>query len=183
MMRRRILACLAMAGWCLVWITADGCARRSGPVEQGAGVGQPGGTTPAPAGPLAAVDTDQNIAADVAAAGSVAQTEGPADVFFGFDSWLVSPDARRSLDRTAQWLKEADDRRVVIEGHADERGTNEYNIALGERRAQAAKRYLVASGIDAQRLQVVSFGEERPFCREREERCWRENRRGHFVSK
>jgi peptidoglycan-associated lipoprotein len=106
---------------------------------------------------------------------------GLDDVFFEFDSAIIAPDARPSLDRTAQWLRTSTARRVVIEGHADERGTNEYNLVLGERRAQAVKRYLVASGIDARRINIVTYGEEKPFCRERGERCWRENRRGHFA--
>jgi peptidoglycan-associated lipoprotein len=106
---------------------------------------------------------------------------GLSDVFFEFDSAILSPEARPSLDRTAQWLRTSANRRVVIEGHADERGTNEYNLALGERRAQAIKRYLAAGGIAEGRIKIVSYGEEKPFCRDRQERCWQENRRGHFV--
>jgi peptidoglycan-associated lipoprotein len=113
--------------------------------------------------------------------GSDTLVVGLSDVFFEFDSTIISPDARPSLDRTAQWLRKSANRRVVIEGHADERGTNEYNLVLGERRAQALKRYLVASGIDERLIKIVSYGEEKPFCRERQERCWKENRRGHFV--
>lgn len=72
---------------------------------------------------------------------------------------------------------------VLIEGHADERGTNEYNLALGERRAKAAMNYLVAQGVPAARFTLISYGEERPVCRERTEQCWAQNRRAHFLVK
>jgi peptidoglycan-associated lipoprotein len=108
-------------------------------------------------------------------------TAGLADVFFEFDSALLQPEARRSLDSVVPWLQQSRTRRLLIEGHADERGTNEYNLALAERRALAVKRYLRASGIDEQRIETISYGEERPFCRERHEPCYRQNRRAHLV--
>jgi len=72
---------------------------------------------------------------------------------------------------------------VLIEGHCDERGTNEYNLALGERRAKAAMNFLVAQGVPAARMTIISYGEERPLCREESEKCWAENRRGMFLTK
>jgi peptidoglycan-associated lipoprotein len=148
-------------------------------VAQGAGVGQTAGAGQLDDG-QSGLGADQSMASDIGG-GTDTAVVGLTDVFFEFDNARLSPEARRSIDLTAQWLRGAPNRRVVIEGHADERGTNEYNLALGERRAQAAKRYLVASGIDERRIRIVTYGEEQPFCREREERCWRENRRGHFA--
>ena len=106
---------------------------------------------------------------------------GLGDIFFDFDKNLIRPDARRLLDKNASWLKENPKMRIIIEGHADERGTNEYNLALGERRAMAAKRYLVALGIDSSRIRTISYGEEKPFCGESNEPCWQQNRRAHFL--
>lgn len=181
MPRQYRMVYLAVMVWFLVWAGTEGCARRSGMVEQGASVGQPRASAEQPTEPSAGMRADQAVASDVEGAPDTLVV-GLTDAFFEFDTALLSPEVRRSLDLTAQWLRQSANRRVVIEGHADERGTNEYNLALGERRAQAVKRYLAASGIDERRLRVVSYGEERPFCREREERCWRENRRGHFVA-
>jgi peptidoglycan-associated lipoprotein len=82
-----------------------------------------------------------------------------------------------------QWLRDHAETLVLIEGHADERGTNEYNLALGERRARAARDFLVERGIAAERISIVSFGEERPACTERTETCWAENRRANFLIK
>lgn len=104
------------------------------------------------------------------------------DVFFDFDkSDIRSPDAK-TLDAAAAYLK-SNSRLVLIEGHCDERGTAEYNIALGERRAKAAMNYLVAQGVDASRFSLVSYGEERPSCSEKAESCWTKNRRARFLSK
>lgn len=90
-------------------------------------------------------------------------------------------DARATLKTNGEWLKANSAIRVQIEGHADERGTNEYNLALGTKRAQAAKDYLVTLGISAGRLSTISYGEEIPVCREPTEDCWQKNRRGRFV--
>lgn len=103
------------------------------------------------------------------------------DVYFAFDLAELRPEAREQLGQNASWLRDNPDYRAVIEGHADERGTNEYNLALGERRANAAKTYLVSLGIAADRLTTVSYGEERPVCTEPDESCWQRNRRAHFV--
>ncbi len=88
---------------------------------------------------------------------------------------------RVTLKANAEWLKANPSARVEIEGHADERGTNEYNLALGAKRAQAAKDYLVTLGISAERLSTVSYGEETPVCREHTEGCWQRNRHDRFV--
>lgn len=99
-------------------------------------------------------------------------------VFFGFDRIDLTPEARATLDRQAQWLKQYPSVRVTVEGHADERGTREYNLALGERRANAVKNYLVAAGVPANRINTISYGKERPAVLGSNEAAWAQNRRG-----
>jgi len=101
--------------------------------------------------------------------------------FFDFDSYALRDDARTALDHDAKLLRDNADAKLTVEGHCDERGTAEYNQALGERRAQAARDYLVNAGIDASRLKVVSYGKERPFDPGHDESAWSKNRRAHFV--
>jgi len=103
------------------------------------------------------------------------------DVFFDYDQSAVRDDARPILQKNADFLRRWMTTRVSIEGHADARGTAEYNLALGERRASAVRAYLVSLGIAADRLLAVSRGEESPICAEETEACWQRNRRGHFV--
>lgn len=102
-------------------------------------------------------------------------------VFFAYDKAQLTADARRTLEGNARWFREFEDASIVIEGHCDERGTEEYNLALGDRRAQVAKNYLVGLGIQANRLQTISYGEERPFAAGYDEGAYRLNRRAHFV--
>ena len=105
-----------------------------------------------------------------------------ADVFFDLDEYAIRPDAVPVLEKDAELLKSTyKDSSVLIEGHCDERGTVEYNLELGKRRAQAVKDYLVDLGIEESRIHIVSYGKERPFCTESEPSCWKQNRRGHFV--
>jgi peptidoglycan-associated lipoprotein len=104
-----------------------------------------------------------------------------ADVSFDYDSAALSDQARSNLDKNAGWLKQWASTRILVEGHCDSRGTNEYNLALGERRADAVRDYLVSLGVPTDRVQVVSKGEEQPFCTEENESCWSQNRRGHFM--
>ncbi len=103
------------------------------------------------------------------------------DAFFDFNKSDVRPDAREALSKTAEFFRSYPDVRVTIEGHCDERGSTEYNLGLGERRAQATKQFLVSLGVPAERMETVSFGKERPFCTDHDEACWQQNRRGHFV--
>ena len=103
------------------------------------------------------------------------------DVFFEFDRYDLTSDARTTLRANADWLKSNSSTRVEIEGHCDERGTNEYNLALGAKRAQAAREFLSTLGIPADRLSTISYGEEIPVCREHSESCWQQNRRARFV--
>ena len=107
--------------------------------------------------------------------------QGVHDAYFDFDKADIRPDVREALSQTAEYLKANSSIRVTIEGHCDERGSTEYNLGLGERRAAAVKEYLVSLGISADRMNTVSFGKEKPFCMEHNETCWQQNRRGHFV--
>ena len=99
-------------------------------------------------------------------------------VFFAFDKYNLDDQARRTLEKQAAWLKTNTGNSVTIEGHCDERGTREYNIALGERRANAAKDYLVALGISPNRIKTISYGKERPVALGSNESAWAQNRRG-----
>ena len=109
-------------------------------------------------------------------------TEGPLkDIGFGFDSAALSESARATLKANADWLKNNPAARVQIEGHCDERGAADYNMALGAKRAQAAMDYLTTLGIAANRLSTISYGEEIPVCKEKTEECWARNRRARFV--
>lgn len=104
-----------------------------------------------------------------------------ADVFFDLDESTIREDARGPLQKNAEWLKRWTSTRITIEGHCDERGSSEYNLGLGERRANAVKDYLVNLGVPADRITTVSKGKESPFCTESNESCWQQNRRAHFI--
>ena len=103
------------------------------------------------------------------------------DIFFGFDSATLRDDQKAALNVNVTWLKANPAAKITIEGHADERGTNEYNLGLGDRRAKATRDYLVAAGIEATRIVTISYGEERPFVLGHDETAWQGNRRAHFA--
>ena len=103
------------------------------------------------------------------------------DIFFEFDKATLTPSSQDNLMKKAEWLRANPDATVTIEGHCDERGTNEYNLALGERRAESAKNFLVDLGIAPSRLTTISYGEERPIDPQHSEEAWAKNRRDHFV--
>jgi len=108
--------------------------------------------------------------------------EGPLkDIHFAFDSYELDEAARGTLRDNANWIKDHAQAKIEVEGHCDERGTVEYNLALGAKRARSAKDYLVALGVSADRLTTISYGEELPLCHEHNEECWQRNRRAHFV--
>lgn len=111
---------------------------------------------------------------------SAAET-GLMDVFFAFDSWRLTEDGKQALTRDAEWLKSNGQHRLTIEGYCDERGTQAYNLVLGQKRAKAVQGYLAELGIPASRMAVISYGKDRPFCREQTEDCYQQNRRGHLV--
>ena len=132
---------------------------------------------PPPTGAPTDVESSQ-LPADVAAINARGYLK---DAFFDYDKADLRDDARSALSTDAEWLKRYRSIQFLIEGHCDERGTSEYNLALGDRRANAAKEYLVSLGVDASRVRTVSYGKERPFCNQSTEDCWQQNRRAHFL--
>lgn len=103
------------------------------------------------------------------------------DAFFDFNKSDIRPDAREALTKTAEFFRAHPEIRVTVEGHCDERGSTEYNLGLGQRRAEAARNYLISLGIAGDHMSTVSYGKERPFCTEHGEPCWQMNRRAHFI--
>jgi peptidoglycan-associated lipoprotein len=103
------------------------------------------------------------------------------DIYFAFDSWSISRDAAKFLEEGAQWLQANPGKALTIEGHCDQRGTQDYNLVLGQKRAEAAREYLVNLGVQPDRIKIVSYGKERPFCQNDSEDCFQENRRNHMV--
>jgi peptidoglycan-associated lipoprotein len=108
---------------------------------------------------------------------------GLRDVFFGYDSWTISDEGRQVLTRNAEWLRSHPAVQLKVEGHCDERGSSTYNFVLAEKRAKVILNYLTDLGIRRERLVAVSYGKERPFCNDRSEGCYQQNRRGHLVVK
>jgi peptidoglycan-associated lipoprotein len=143
------------------------------PVSQGPGAAAP--TTPAVPAPAAATATRP-------APGAFVRMDALRDIHFDFDTYVIRPGDAKILDANANWLKTNPKYLVMIEGHCDARGTNEYNVVLGERRAKATLNYLVARGVAATRITMVSYGEERPLCADRNEACWAKNRRAQFLA-
>jgi len=103
------------------------------------------------------------------------------DIYFDYDTDAIRPDQQSSLQGDAQFLSQHPNIQFTVEGHCDERGSTEYNLALGDRRASAVKNALVQAGVAAGRVKTISYGKEKPFCTESNESCWQQNRRGHFV--
>jgi peptidoglycan-associated lipoprotein len=194
-----------MVALLILGVGAAGCAKRpattqvaAAPAPTGAAATTPGSMTAAPAPSSGSAETTAAptpSGTGSSGAGSSTATSGARpspkefvsvaelkDVFFDFDKYDVRPGDAKILDANAAWLK-SNDNLVLIEGHCDERGTNEYNLALGERRAKSTMNYLVSQGIQASRITIISYGEERPVCSEKTEECWAKNRRAHFLVK
>jgi peptidoglycan-associated lipoprotein len=176
-------------------VALSGCAKRPATTQAAA---------PAPTGPAqttaSAPSSGPQMQSSTPAAAAAAATATPtpparppirdfmaipelADIFFDFDKYDIRSDGAKTLDTNAAWLKSNPNHLVLIEGHCDERGTNEYNLALGERRAKSTMNYLVSQGVQANRITIISYGEERPQCSEKSEGCWGKNRRSHFLVK
>jgi peptidoglycan-associated lipoprotein len=156
--------------------SADAASRAPAPLTPGAGSSPPPSAT-APGAPPGGTSARRP---DPRGFGAVRDL---GDIHFDIDRYDIRPDAAKILEANARWMKANPAAPILIEGHADERGTNEYNLALGERRAKAAMNYLVSQGVPSDRFTVISYGEEWPACRERNEACWARNRRVHFLSK
>jgi len=103
------------------------------------------------------------------------------DIHFDYDRYDIKDVDKPVLKSIAEWILKNKSAKLLIEGHCDERGTNEYNLALGDRRAKAARDYLLSLGVQSMRMDIISYGEEKPLCSEKTEECWQKNRRAHFV--
>ncbi len=168
-----------------------GCPKRPEVVQAAPAAIGPGAAAPAPAPapPPPPVAEAPVIRPAPPAEAPVQPAPAPAapaaaplkDVFFDFDKFAIRDDQKAALDTNVAWLKTNSRAKLTIEGHCDERGTPEYNLGLGERRAKAVKEYLVTAGVAADRIVTVSYGEERPFVLGHDEAAWKWNRRGHFV--
>jgi len=156
-----------------------GAPQSVAPPPQAAPVQEAPAAAPAPAPPPPAVEA----AKPPAPPKDFADTANLKDIHFDLDKSNIRPDAARILEANAAWLRSNSNMLVLVEGHCDERGTNEYNLVLGERRARATMNYLVGQGIAQDRLSMVSYGEERPLCTEHNEACWAKSRRAHFRVK
>ena len=179
----------AMATFCLVLgLGAAACSKKAPvptpPPPPPAAPAAPPAPPPPPPPPAAAPAPKALSEEELFAQKSLDQLnkERPlADVFFELDQSTIRDEGRASLSANATWLKRWSSTRINIEGHCDERGTAEYNLGLGERRANAVKAYLVELGVPADRITIVSKGKESPFCTDSNESCWQQNRRGHFI--
>lgn len=129
-----------------------------------------------PTVPVELIDSKNNASATMSV-----QDNMFTDILFDFDKYDIKEQFKLTLRKVSDYLSKQPEARISIEGHCDERGTNEYNLALGERRAKAVKEYLVAMGLASKRIDTISYGEERPLCKESTEECWAKNRRAHFI--
>jgi peptidoglycan-associated lipoprotein len=160
----------------LTVLVLSGCAKKKEIAEAAPPPPPPttSDTTPPPATPPPSGDTEQP---------NKTVQDQLADVFFDYDSAELSSSAQSTLDANGKVLNDNAGTSVTIEGHCDERGTVEYNLALGDRRAQSTKDYLVRFGVPATRIAVISYGEERPFSTDHDEAAFAQNRRAHFVAR
>ena len=175
------IICLALAGCAPSTATKSDVAPASAsgsksPAGQQSGAGQKSGGTRESATAPGSLDALRKGQSTATPASSPLK-----DVFFDYDRYDLRGDAREVLRANADWLKKNPSARIEIEGHCDERGTSEYNLALGAKRAQSAKDYLATLGIAGDRLSTISYGEEIPVCKQLTEDCWRQNRRARFV--
>jgi peptidoglycan-associated lipoprotein len=176
--------------WCwrvfsvfLIAVTVSACPKQP-PASSDSELGGPGGQGLSSGGlqdgNLASRDPKRRPGERIENPGSDAG--GPLrDIYFDYDSFDLSNEARETLQSHADWLKKNGGAKAEIEGHCDERGTVEYNLALGAKRAKAAREYLVTLGVDANQLSTISYGEELPLCKETTETCWQQNRRARFL--
>ncbi|ULA68587.1 MAG: Peptidoglycan-associated protein [Nitrospira sp.] len=131
---------------------------------------------------LTSNERDEKWAAEIRREEAAALEAGLKDVFYGYDRYSVSEnDGVASLTTNAAWLKDNPKALLKISGHCDERGTHDYNLVLGEKRAKAAKAFLVDMGVSSKQVAIISYGKDRPFCAEHDEACHQQNRRGHML--
>jgi len=170
-MRKLILVLVVLAFACGTMLMMSSCAKK----QVGTGEAAPAAAAPAPAPKPAAPPSTAGV--DVAQEVRAFEAEG---IYFDFDKSEIRAEAKAILEKKAAWLRANPSYKVKIEGNCDDRGTNEYNLALGDRRAKAAQKYLNALGISMDRMSTISYGEEKPTCNEKNEKCWSKNRRDDF---
>jgi peptidoglycan-associated lipoprotein len=169
-MRKLMMVLVVLAFACGTMLMMSSCAKKQVGTGEAAPVpARPGAPAPAAAPSTAGVDVAQDVRAF--------EAEG---IYFDFDKSEIKPEAKAILEKKAAWLRANPSYKVKIEGNCDERGTNEYNLALGDRRAKAAQKFLNALGISMDRMSTISYGEEKPGCKEKNEKCWSKNRRDDF---
>ena len=184
------LVLLVSQGCSMKWLQSDG--------ETGAGTGQNGGSggglkgfskNPSEerlgkGGDIASLSSSGMSArqrAELTKEEKAAIEAGLQDVFFGYDQWVLSDSGMEALNLDAQWLNDHPGAVMKVEGHCDERGTADYNMVLGEKRAKTARGYLIESGVAPKQVAIVSYGKARPFCSDPAESCYQQNRRGHVL--
>ncbi|MCX5724996.1 MAG: OmpA family protein [Nitrospirae bacterium] len=172
------------------WLQSNGDTGAEGGVSQGSSKGGLSGLSRNPAeervgkgdiASLASLGINDRQRAELAREERAAAEAGLLDVFFGYDQWTLSENGMNALNRDAQWLKSHPGSVMKVEGHCDERGTADYNVVLGDKRAKAARSYLIESGVSPQQVAILSYGKERPFCTDASESCYQQNRRGHVL--
>jgi peptidoglycan-associated lipoprotein len=189
-MWKRIFGAKRMVALAAVLLIVAACQSDSDDSAATLGEGDATETASAQTDQSGSADSSADSGVDVAAVDSSGPIPGSQEdlvqnvgdrVFFEYDSAVLTPEGRRTLERQAEWLRLFPELNIMIEGHCDERGTREYNLALGERRASAARDYLIAFGMDSARLQSTSYGKERPYALGHNEESWNLNRRAVTV--
>jgi peptidoglycan-associated lipoprotein len=164
---------MVMTAALLVGAMAVGCSKKPAPKV----IAPPAETRTEPRPAVQPVETPRETGTPAV------QSTRLEDCFFEYDKHALQPEARETLARNGAYLRANPEVKVLIEGHCDERGTTEYNLALGDRRARAAKEFLVNYGIEAGRIETISYGEERPFAPGHDDAAWSQNRRAHFAAR
>lgn len=178
-----MLACLP--GCVIAVVLLTGCAGESQTVSGSQEIAKPVPPPPPPPPEPPPPPKQEEMVAEAAAAPAedpLAWAADLVDAHFDYDQAKIRKDDRAVLDAVAQKLKDDSKRKVLVEGHCDSRGTSNYNMMLGERRAKAAKQYLVKAGVPASQIEVVSYGKEKPLCMETTDECFQNNRRTHFTA-
>ena len=180
------LVLLVGQGCSMKWLQSDGETGQKGSQERGlSGFSQnPSEERLGKGGDIASLSSSGMSArqrAEITKEEKAAIEAGLQDVFFGYHQWVLSDTGMEALNLDARWLKDHPGAVMKVEGHCDERGTADYNIVLGDKRAKAARSYLIESGVAPKQVAIVSYGKARPFCSDPNESCYQQNRRGHVL--
>ena len=174
-MRKLMMVLVVLAFACGTILMMSSCAKK----QIGTGEAAPAPAAAAPSAPAAAAPSTKAVDDADKLRGEIKAFEAEG-IYFDYDKSEIKAEAKAILEKKAAWLRANPSYKVKIEGNCDDRGTNEYNLALGDRRAKAAQKYLNALGISMDRMSTISYGEEKPTCTEKNEKCWSKNRRDDF---